>query len=236
MSHWWRAHDEAVDDPKLCLLSDRLHRAWFNLMCVASAYGGVLPDIKIVAVKLRMSASKAQAAVDALREARLIDETESGLRPHNWDARQFKSDVTDPTNAERQQRYRDRHRNAVTTVTEIVTVTPTREQSTETEKKDAASAAPEVDFYRRGKEVLGQNSGGLLRQLLSAKKGSVPEARAVVEMASTKQDPREYVGAIVRGKRGTHAEQFKLIDQIREQKRSAVVFADEVPGGIPGIE
>lgn len=78
-------------------------------------------------------------------------------------------------------------------------------QEAETEKKkDAADAAPidseEVAFYRRGKQVLGQSSGGLLKKLVLAKGGSVPLARAAVEQASTKEDPREYIGAIVNGK------------------------------------
>ncbi len=51
MSRWWRAYDEAVDDPKLIMLGDKTHRAWFNLMCVASLNGGVLPDIKVVAAR-----------------------------------------------------------------------------------------------------------------------------------------------------------------------------------------
>jgi hypothetical protein len=37
-------------------------------------------------------------------------------------------------------------------------------------------------------------------QLLKAKEGKIPLARAAIETASTKSDPREYVGAIIRGK------------------------------------
>lgn len=201
MSRWWRAYDEAVDDPKLCLLSDRAHRAWFNLMCVASAYGGSLPDIKVIALKLRMTPAKAQAAIDELRAGGLIDEVDGRLTPHNWNARQFKSDVTDPTNAERQKRYRHRNRNGPDTVTETVTVTPPRVQSTETEKKDAADAAPnlERELFERGKQVLGQDAGGLIAKLLKAKKKDVALARAAIETASTKQKPREYIGAVIAG-------------------------------------
>lgn len=76
--------------------------------------------------------------------------------------------------------------------------------TTNQEKKDAADAASvssnqEVDLFRRGKELLGQSSGGLIRNLLAAKAGNVSLARAALETASTKQDPREYIGAIVRG-------------------------------------
>jgi hypothetical protein len=146
MSRWWRAYDEAVDDPKLILLSDKAHRAWFCLMCVASANGGVLPDIKIVAVKLRTTPQRAAAALAELVQAGLFDQREDGkFEPHNWSVRQYKSDVTDPTNASRQKRYRDRHRNGQNTVTDTVTVTPPREQrqitDTEAEKKETRANA-----------------------------------------------------------------------------------------------
>jgi hypothetical protein len=142
VSRWWRAYDDAVDNPKLLLLTDKQHRTWFNLMCVASANGGVLPDIKVVAVKLRMTPAKARAAIEELKTAILFDDVDGVTQPHNWNSRQYKSDVTDPTNATRQQRYRDRHRNGPNTVTQTVTVTPPRVQSTETEKEDTADAVP----------------------------------------------------------------------------------------------
>jgi len=136
MSRWWRAYDEAVDDAKLILLSDKAHRAWFGLMCVASANDGVLPDIKVVSVKLRVPPPRAAALIAELVAAGLFDKREDGkFEPHNWKGRQYKSDVTDPTNAERQKRFRDKHRNGVTTVTETVTAKlPETETETETEK------------------------------------------------------------------------------------------------------
>lgn len=73
--------------------------------------------------------------------------------------------------------------------------------SQEERKKDAAAAAlPEADLFRRGKEILGKTSGGVIKNLLKAKQNSVPLARAAIEQASTKSDPREYIGAIIRGR------------------------------------
>lgn len=72
-------------------------------------------------------------------------------------------------------------------------------------KKDApirSAPAPmndETEVYRRGKEILGQNAGGLIKNLVKAKNGSIPHARAAIEIASTKHDPREYIGAIIKG-------------------------------------
>jgi len=84
----------------------------------------------------------------------------------------------------------------------------------ESRKQDAASAAadaapnfenghdpptPEAELFKRGKAVLGKTSGGLIRNLLKAKGGNVALARAALETASTKFDPREYVVSATRG-------------------------------------
>lgn len=68
-------------------------------------------------------------------------------------------------------------------------------------EKDAADAAqidPDADLFRRGKQVLGADSGSLIAKL-KKKKGSISQARAVIEQASEKQNPREYVGRIING-------------------------------------
>lgn len=73
--------------------------------------------------------------------------------------------------------------------------------SQEERKEDAAGAAlPEAELFKRGKEILGKTSGGVIKNLLKAKQNSIPLARAAIEQASTKSDPREYIGAIIRGR------------------------------------
>lgn len=82
-------------------------------------------------------------------------------------------------------------------------------------KQDAADAAqsvgnatnghvaarnPEADLFRRGKELLGETSGGLIKKLLVAKNNNVALARAAIEQASTKENAREYIGRIVAGR------------------------------------
>lgn len=59
------------------------------------------------------------------------------------------------------------------------------------------SKSPEADYFARGKEVLGPKAGGFLVKLLKAKAGNVALARAAIEMASTKQNPAEYVGRVI---------------------------------------
>lgn len=60
-------------------------------------------------------------------------------------------------------------------------------------------AIPEREYFFRGREVLGQGAGGLIAELLKAKGRNVALARAALETASTKQNPKEYVAAICRG-------------------------------------
>lgn len=80
-------------------------------------------------------------------------------------------------------------------------IADTLHTSQEERKEDAAGAAlPEADLFRRGKEILGKSGGGLVKNLLKAKQNNVPLARAAIEQASTKADPREYIGAIIRGR------------------------------------
>lgn len=80
-----------------------------------------------------------------------------------------------------------------------------REGKVTEEREDAAVAAPvvdpEKDLFDRGKAILGRESGGLIKNLLKAK-GSVPQARAALEVASTKRNPREYIGGCLKGAGG----------------------------------
>lgn len=139
MSRWFRVDDGLVDDPKVQQLPDRLIVAMLNLWCITSQCGGNLPPIAEIAFKLRITPPKVTKLLSELRAANLIDDDDEGTRPHNWKARQFKSDVTDPTNAERQRRYRNRDK----TVTQTVTVTPTRAETEQniTERIAADAAA-----------------------------------------------------------------------------------------------
>lgn len=108
---WWRAQNACVDNAKLIKLSDRAHRNWFNLNCVANEHGGVLPDIATVAIKLRVSEGRAAAAIAELVASKLFDKREDGsFAPHDWNQWQYKTDDADPTNAERQKRHRQKQR------------------------------------------------------------------------------------------------------------------------------
>ena len=115
MTRWFRVYDDLVDDPKVQRLDPSLFKALINLWCLASANDGVLPPIDEIAFKLRMKPEKAQRVLTELTAAGLIDDDETGARPHNWDARQFMSDglnVTSETfQGTAQKRFTGRFRN-----------------------------------------------------------------------------------------------------------------------------
>jgi len=56
----------------------------------------------------------------------------------------------------------------------------------------------DADYYRRGREVLGQKAGGVLTKLVKVKDGDYALARSVLEIASTKANPMEYVQGAIR--------------------------------------
>ena len=55
------------------------------------------------------------------------------------------------------------------------------------------------EFFDRGKVVLGEAAGGMLQSLLAVKHGNIALARAALEQASTMDNPRQYIGGILRG-------------------------------------
>jgi len=55
----------------------------------------------------------------------------------------------------------------------------------------------EAQYFRRAREVIGSSAGAIAKKLLIAKGSIYSEARAVLEKAAAKGDPKTYVlGAI----------------------------------------
>lgn len=61
----------------------------------------------------------------------------------------------------------------------------------------------EADLFRRGKEVLGKNAGGLISRLFKAQGRSISMTLSIIEMAAKKENPREYVGRVLNPLEGT---------------------------------
>ena len=78
---------------------------------------------------------------------------------------------------------------------------PSPSPSPSTKSKDLAAHDPDAeerDLFRRGKAILGNSAGGFISRLLKANKGSVPHARAAIEQASTKDNPRQWIGGAIK--------------------------------------
>lgn len=219
--HYWLFRGLPSDDRSLCRIAKMTPSEWRKSKSIVQAYffdgwrhGRVEHEIA-EAERISAAGRKGGEASGQARRARAKSTNDSGNDPP----------CGKPTIDERSTNDR-----------------PTKPEALqlpllEERKKDAANAAPseDADYYRRGKQILGEKASGFLAKLKAAKGGNVALARAALEMATTKNIPREYLARIIHGQASTEAEQNKKVEEIMRKKGSAVVFADEVPGGIPGI-
>lgn len=103
---WFRLYSDFLTNPKIRALSFE-HQRHFVCLLALKASGDL--DADLIAQQLGIDDS-IDDVKQALMAAELID---ADWQPLGWDTRQFKSD-RDTTSAERQRRYREKHRNAVT--------------------------------------------------------------------------------------------------------------------------
>lgn len=232
---WWRAYDEALHDPKLQRLPPHLFKTWFNLLCIASQCDGILPGADDLAYLLRRRVEDVRRDVAELCTRRLFDATESGITPHNWDTRQYKSDLS----TQRVKQHRKRFRNVSGNVSETAMKRP-QIQSTETEKKVPARKAPDFDFepidedpkaklFRKGKTILVSlgvsegRSGSVIGQWLK-QRNDAAGILAALEYAVDHSviEPIGYVTRVLKengGRDGT-AKGAELAFELAEEARS----------------
>lgn len=134
-ARWFRVYEDMIDDPKVQRLPADLFRALVNLWCLASACGGALPAAGDIAFKLRKSEAETSKIINGLLDAKLLDRDGETFLPHNWNGRQFKSDVS----TDRVQHHRQRKRN----VSGNVSVTPP-EAETDSETEAAQQTVSEI--------------------------------------------------------------------------------------------
>ncbi len=138
---WFRFYDDTLNDPKSLKLSDKTFRIWVGMLCAASKNDGILPPFDDLLILLRAKADKLQPAIEELIAVGLIDHDDNGMRPHNWNTRQYKSDVS----TDRVKRFRNGKRNVSETP-------PETEAETDTERKEDATkgVAPKLIFFESG--------------------------------------------------------------------------------------
>jgi hypothetical protein len=100
------------------------------------------------------------------------------------------------------------------------------ERREEERRVDAAPAAsninikaPDAELFAKGRDLLGKSAGGLIKRLLDSKGGNVPLAMAALLQASTKENPREYLGGVINRKSTAPAG--------REPDRPGMVWGDD---------
>jgi hypothetical protein len=104
---WWRFYVSSLDDAKLDRLSDAAFRGWTKLMCVATENGGIIPDdMTTLSFRLRRPSNKVRELLQTLLSAELLERCGDGFIPHNWEERQFDSDVS----TSRVKEFRERQR------------------------------------------------------------------------------------------------------------------------------
>lgn len=82
---------------------------------------------------------------------------------------------------------------------------------------DAAPIDRKKQLYDFGRSVLGANSGGQVTNLVKHHGNDLDAVDRTLRLASTKSDPREYVGAILRG--NTDARHEDVVSQIDDAYR-----------------
>jgi hypothetical protein len=133
---WFRLHTCTLNDPKVQRLPGETFKGWVNLLCLAKENNGTLPNVASISFALRMTLRQATQLIETLTESGLIDQTETGLCPHNWGQRQYISDVS----TDRVKRYRKRHETVSPTVSE--TPPETEQRQNRTEQKEVGAKAP----------------------------------------------------------------------------------------------
>lgn len=205
MSRWFRYYEDAVNDPKVQLLSGDLFKAWVNVLCLASMNDGWLPHVDHIAYVLRITEKRATDLIDELLKRSLLDEYDGKLTPHNWGGRQHRSDVS----TDRVKRFRKRSVKRDETVSPTVSETPPETEQIGSEAKASGASAPPVDpksdLFARGRQILGPKAGGQISKLLKSLGDEddlrvIAKARAHIETASTKAQPAEWIGRILNGK------------------------------------
>lgn len=140
MSRWFRMYDDVINDPKVMRLAPAMRWQWVAVLCVASKNGGAIPPVADLSFALRISEDEAGAILGALVTAGLVDEAAGGEHaPHNWEGRQYKSDVS----TSRVKAFRERQRNGdgnvsgnvSSNVSETVDETPPEQKQTQKQKQ-----------------------------------------------------------------------------------------------------
>ena len=91
---WFRFYDDTVNDPKVQRLPPHLFKTWINYLCLASKNDGKLPPVEDIAYTTRRTPDDVLRDISALAARHLLDDVGGDWVPHNWETRQYKSDLS----------------------------------------------------------------------------------------------------------------------------------------------
>lgn len=205
---WFRSWHGAPTDPKWLLIAKRSETqpgivsavvwALFDFASQNDSDRGCIEgfDIETYAAFSGFDEDAIGRVIECLKQKSII--TDGRLAA--WEERQPKREDNSTGRVQK-------HRN---TMKRNETQSNAQERDTDTEldnsEANASGAAappgdpaiPEREYFARGREVLGNGSGALIAKLLKAKGRNVALARAAIEQASQKQNPKEYIAACCR--------------------------------------
>ena len=142
MSRWFRFYDDVVNDPKVQKLPGELFKDWVNILCLASHSDGQI-SVDDIAFLLRKSAKESREIIEKLITCGLLDRVDTTMvEPHNWAARQYKSDVS----TSRVKRFRKRVQAVSETADETAPEQSRTEADTEQKIDDGDAGASECAF------------------------------------------------------------------------------------------
>ncbi len=183
-SRWFRVYHEAADDPKLIMLSDKLHRFLFTCWCLASKHDGYLPGVAEISVTVRKSPAAVVSMLAELHDRGLLDREAETFAPHNWMLRQYKSDVS----TQRVKAFRERNRNAHETLHEtfhethnetVTSVSETAPEQSRTEQSRNRTDAP-GSFVPETRRVRAEEAGAAVDEWFEARMQIHPKKRDVM--------------------------------------------------------
>lgn len=110
-SLWLRLYVDLPNSLKIHSLPDATFRFWIYLLCLTKEYqnDGLIPSKEDLAFKMRISKEEVEKQLQELRSRGLLDKTDDGEEPHNWQELQPRSD-SDPTALTRKRRQRAREK------------------------------------------------------------------------------------------------------------------------------
>jgi hypothetical protein len=233
VSRWFRFYDDVINDPKVLSLSEPMRWSWVAVLCIASKHDGNLPSLDHVALHLRVQKQKAAATLAGLHNAGLLDKTETGFAPHNWNGRQYKSDVS----TERVKRFRKQKRNVSSTVSETP---PETETDTDTKARalDAGASDPRTRLFRDGLTKLARLTGkgpdacrSFVGKCLKAASDDAVTVLGLIEDAERNKvaDPSAWIAARLKGP--DHAKPKSAVIQAADDLIAKLASFDGPPRG-----